>query len=122
MATKPQHFDANVVVCNGISDFRLQALSWCPWRRNILASGGGSRDGYIRIWNVSSGALKAEVNTHMQVSALKRVYLPGLYGVSLYAMSMSANPTRTQTHKKELVLPIAVMCFLGQTRIYSHVT
>ncbi|XP_076441153.1 cell division cycle protein 20 homolog [Babylonia areolata] len=45
-----------------------RALAWCPWRRNVLASGGGgSSDGYIRVWSVSAGAVKTEMDTGMQV-------------------------------------------------------
>lgn len=47
-----------------------QALSWCPWRSNILASGGGSADKSIRLWNVSSGESEGKVLTDSQVSGL----------------------------------------------------
>ncbi|CAG0913183.1 unnamed protein product [Notodromas monacha] len=39
----------------------VKALSWCPWRSYVLASGGGTNDRAIRIWNV---------DTQSQVSAL----------------------------------------------------
>lgn len=32
----------------------VKALSWCPWQRNLLASGGGTADRTIRLWNTSS--------------------------------------------------------------------
>ncbi|XP_025111414.1 meiotic fizzy-related protein 1-like [Pomacea canaliculata] len=47
-----------------------KALGWCPWRRGILASGGGASDGHIRIWNVGGQTLKTEVNTQMQVCSI----------------------------------------------------
>uniref|UniRef100_A0A8C8JDR1 Uncharacterized protein n=1 Tax=Oncorhynchus tshawytscha TaxID=74940 RepID=A0A8C8JDR1_ONCTS len=34
----------------------VKALAWCPWEHNILASGGGTRDCHIRIWNVNCGS------------------------------------------------------------------
>uniref|UniRef100_A0A8C3G413 Cell division cycle 20 homolog n=1 Tax=Cyclopterus lumpus TaxID=8103 RepID=A0A8C3G413_CYCLU len=29
----------------------VKALAWCPWQPNLLASGGGTSDRHIRIWN-----------------------------------------------------------------------
>ncbi|EOD39022.1 hypothetical protein EMIHUDRAFT_417498 [Emiliania huxleyi CCMP1516] len=34
----------------------VKALAWCPWQRNLLASGGGTADRMIRFWNSSTGA------------------------------------------------------------------
>lgn len=50
--------------------YHLQALSWCPWRPNILASGGGSADKTIRLWNVCSGESQGMAVTDSQVSGL----------------------------------------------------
>eukprot|EP01052_Picozoa_sp_SAG31_P032976 SAG31_NODE_3672_length_4001_cov_3.839313_3_plen_186_part_00 len=33
----------------------VKALAWCPFRSNLLASGGGTADRTIRFWNSSSG-------------------------------------------------------------------
>ncbi|KAH9707811.1 WD REPEATS REGION domain-containing protein [Citrus sinensis] len=30
----------------------VKALAWCPYQFNVLASGGGTQDGCIKIWNV----------------------------------------------------------------------
>jgi cell division cycle protein 20 (cofactor of APC complex) len=49
----------------------VKALAWCPWQRNLLASGGGTADRMIRFWDSSSGACKNEVDTHSQVCALQ---------------------------------------------------
>jgi hypothetical protein len=35
----------------------IKALSFCPWNRNILATGGGLLDGRIAFWNIISGKL-----------------------------------------------------------------
>ena len=29
----------------------VKALAWCPWQKNLLASGGGTADRMIRFWN-----------------------------------------------------------------------
>ncbi|KAL3912267.1 MAG: hypothetical protein SGPRY_008393 [Prymnesium sp.] len=34
----------------------VKALAWCPWQKNLLASGGGTADRMIRFWNTNSGA------------------------------------------------------------------
>lgn len=30
----------------------VKALAWCPWQRNLLATGGGTTDKCIKFWNV----------------------------------------------------------------------
>ena len=49
----------------------VKALAWCPWQKNLLASGGGTADRMIRFWNSNSGAMLNEVDTHSQVCALQ---------------------------------------------------
>ena len=49
----------------------VKALAWCPWQKNLLATGGGSADRMIRFWNTSSGQLISGVDTHSQVCALQ---------------------------------------------------
>ena len=33
----------------------VKALAWCPWQKNLLASGGGTADRMIRFWNANNG-------------------------------------------------------------------
>eukprot|EP00606_Chrysophyceae_sp_TOSAG23-5_P000045 GSChrysophyteH2.ASY1.ANO1.1313.1 assembled CDS len=49
----------------------VKAVSWCPWQRNVLASGGGTADRTIRIWNTSMGTNLRTVDTGSQVCALQ---------------------------------------------------
>jgi cell division cycle protein 20 (cofactor of APC complex) len=64
------------------ADFRLQhrisahsaavkALAWCPFQANLLASGGGTADRHIRLWNAATGACVGAVDTGSQVCALQ---------------------------------------------------
>ena len=46
----------------------VKALAWCPWKPSLLASGGGSADKHIRLWNACNGRMEAEINTESQVS------------------------------------------------------
>jgi cell division cycle protein 20 (cofactor of APC complex) len=48
----------------------VKAVSWCPWRTNLLATGGGSNDQCIKLWNVSSGKCTETIDAKSQVSSL----------------------------------------------------
>lgn len=48
----------------------FKALAWCPWQPNILASGGGTSDRHIRIWNANSGSCISALDTCSQVGFL----------------------------------------------------
>jgi cell division cycle protein 20 (cofactor of APC complex) len=48
----------------------VKALKWCPWQRNVLATGGGSADRQICLWNASSGRLLMSADAESQVTAI----------------------------------------------------
>ncbi|RKP26180.1 WD40-repeat-containing domain protein [Syncephalis pseudoplumigaleata] len=48
----------------------VKALSWCPWQTNLLATGGGTNDRNIHIWNSNNGALLSTIPTGSQVSGV----------------------------------------------------
>ena len=48
----------------------VKAIAWCPWQSSLLASGGGSADKSIKLWNVNSGSLINSIDTKSQVSSL----------------------------------------------------
>ncbi|CAN0920612.1 Cell division cycle 20.1, cofactor of APC complex [Linum grandiflorum] len=47
----------------------VKALAWCPFKRNLLATGGDD-DKTIKFWNTETGACLNSVNTGSHVSAL----------------------------------------------------
>ena len=47
----------------------VKALAWCPFHHNTLASGGGTADRKICLWNTSNGTCLNEVDTKSQVGA-----------------------------------------------------
>lgn len=49
----------------------VKALAWCPWKRNLLATGGGSADKQIKMWDVGIGACLNSIDTGSQVCALE---------------------------------------------------
>lgn len=48
----------------------VKALAWCPWQKNLLASGGGTQDKTMKFWNTDTGSLVQSMNTDSQVCAI----------------------------------------------------
>ena len=44
----------------------VKALAWCPFQHNVLASGGGTADRKICLWNTGNGQCLNEVDTKSQ--------------------------------------------------------
>lgn len=49
----------------------VKALSWSPYKSFLLASGGGSQDKTIRLWDCSTGQIHCTKDTGSQVVALE---------------------------------------------------
>ncbi|CAK6966889.1 cell division cycle protein 20 homolog [Scomber scombrus] len=62
--------ESQAVHCWSEHQGAVKALAWCPWQPNILASGGGTSDRHIRIWNVNSGSCITSLDTQSQISSL----------------------------------------------------
>ncbi|XP_051890866.1 cell division cycle protein 20 homolog [Pristis pectinata] len=52
----------------------VKAMNWCPWQSQILAVGGGMKDGHLRIWDTKSGSCIQDVDTRSQICSL--LWLP----------------------------------------------
>ncbi|CAI5969038.1 unnamed protein product [Closterium sp. NIES-65] len=48
----------------------VKALAWCPTQRHMLATGGGSSDKSIKVWNAQEGSLLSSTFTGSQVTGL----------------------------------------------------
>jgi cell division cycle protein 20 (cofactor of APC complex) len=48
----------------------VKAMAWCPWQKGVLATGGGTADRCIKIWNASTGSMLNSVDTGSQVCSL----------------------------------------------------
>lgn len=46
----------------------VKALAWCPYNYDLLASGGGTNDGTLKLWNVQRGACVRSIDTKAQAS------------------------------------------------------
>ncbi|KAG0746756.1 hypothetical protein G6F57_008077 [Rhizopus arrhizus] len=48
----------------------VKALAWCPWSRNLLATGGGRDDKKIHFWNTVTGTRANTIHAGSQVTSL----------------------------------------------------
>ena len=48
----------------------VKAISWSPYKRNLLISGGGKKDNSIKFWNIDEGKLINSFDTGSQVCQL----------------------------------------------------
>ncbi|XP_046850230.1 cell division cycle protein 20 homolog [Xenia sp. Carnegie-2017] len=48
----------------------VKALDWCPFQRNVIASGGGTADRHIRFWNAATGVCLNAIDTKSQVCSI----------------------------------------------------
>jgi cell division cycle protein 20 (cofactor of APC complex) len=79
----------------------VKALAWCPWQRNVLASGGGTADRMLCFWNTSSGKLLQQVDTKSQVCAIQwsksERELVTSHGFSQNQLTLWSYPTLAKT-------------------------
>lgn len=61
----------------------VKALDWCPWRIDILASGGGSKDKTVKFWDIETGTCENSMEVSSQVC--------GLYFLSKYKEMITAH-------------------------------
>ena len=57
-------------VINNYHTAAVKAMAWCPWQRHILATGGGTKDKTIKVFNCDSNKIIKNVETGSQVCAL----------------------------------------------------
>lgn len=48
-----------------------QAMAWCPWQNNLLATGGGTGDGQVHFWSSTTGARVNTLQTPTQISSVQ---------------------------------------------------
>lgn len=49
----------------------VKAISWCPWKSHLVATGAGTADRHLRVWNSSNGNCLYSVDTRSQISGLE---------------------------------------------------
>ncbi len=78
----------------------VKALAWSPHDRHVLATGGGSSDRTVKLWNASTGALLSSTDAGSQVSSLlwsphSRELLSG-HGFSENQLTLWSAPSMTR--------------------------
>ncbi|KAM0674515.1 ubiquitin-protein transferase activating protein [Gurleya vavrai] len=48
----------------------VKAIAWCPWKNGVLATGGGTKDKCIKVWNISDDELISDTTVDSQVCSL----------------------------------------------------
>ncbi|KAI3371999.1 hypothetical protein L3Q82_006870 [Scortum barcoo] len=81
----------------------VKAMGWCPWQRKMIATGGGCKDGELRIWDTESQTCVTSADTNSQICSLrwaeKKRYLVTGHGLPLHQVtcwtwkSLSLSPT-----------------------------
>ena len=93
----------------------VKALSWCPWQRNTLASGGGTADRTLRIWNASNDTAIKSVDTGSQVCSIQwsdaHKELVSSHGFSDNQLILWKYSNMTKVHS-QLYISISIICFL----------
>eukprot|EP00400_MALV-I_sp_L67-5_P000573 gene573-98_t len=49
----------------------VKAMAWCPFQPGVLATGGGTTCGRIKLWNVAQSRCMVTVDTYQQVTSLE---------------------------------------------------
>jgi cell division cycle protein 20 (cofactor of APC complex) len=78
----------------------VKALAWSPHERRVLASGGGTADRTIKIWNCATGAMTSSTDTGSQVCSLLwspfEKELLSSHGFSDYQLTLWKYPSMTK--------------------------
>lgn len=48
----------------------VKGMAWCPWQSRLLATGGGTNDRSIKLWNMNIGDCVDTIDTKSQVSGI----------------------------------------------------
>lgn len=51
----------------------VKALDWCPWKFNVLCTGGGTKDKTIKTWDADNGKLIKSTNVSSQVCTINHL-------------------------------------------------
>ncbi|KAM6035126.1 cell division cycle protein 20 homolog B [Theristicus caerulescens] len=103
----------------------VKAMNWCPWQSKVLATGGGMKDGILRVWDINREKIIQSAATDSQICSL--LWLPktselmtgqGLPGnqMKILKYPMLINSSELYGHKGR-VLHIAVSP--DQSRLFS---
>ncbi|MCI02472.1 cell division cycle 20.5 cofactor of APC complex-like [Trifolium medium] len=64
-------YSSNFLHCFKDHRAAVKALAWCPYDSAVLASGGGTDDRCIKLWNAQKGTNICSIDTKAQVCGLQ---------------------------------------------------
>ncbi|XP_051498786.1 cell division cycle protein 20 homolog B [Apus apus] len=103
----------------------VKAVNWCPWQSKVLATGGGMKDGILRVWDINREKIIQSTATGSQICSL--LWLPktselmtgqGLPGnqIKIWTYPILKNSSELYGHKGR-VLHVAMSP--DQSRLFS---
>ena len=48
----------------------VKGIAWCPWKQDLLATGGGAADCQLKFWNTTTGKCLKSIDTKSQISSI----------------------------------------------------
>ena len=64
------NFEIKPYAINNFHQAAIKAMAWCPWKRHVLATGGGSKDKSIKIYSGDHNKLLKNIETGSQICSL----------------------------------------------------
>lgn len=86
----------------------VKALAWCPYDSAVLASGGGTEDRCIKIWNVHKGTCICSIDTRAQARQT-HVFL---VSINVLYVIYACQKLRIPIHQ-ELITAVLIANYLG---------
>ncbi|XP_068952645.1 cell division cycle protein 20 homolog B [Petaurus breviceps papuanus] len=79
----------------------VKAMNWCPWQSEILAIGGGMKDGHLHVWDINTENSTQTPCTKSQICSL--IWLPNTkeiatgHGIPEHEVTLWSYPFLTQS-------------------------
>ncbi|XP_008838620.1 cell division cycle protein 20 homolog B isoform X2 [Nannospalax galili] len=99
----------------------VKAVDWCPWQSEVLAVGGGMKDGCLHILDINTGKSIQTPSTHSQICSL--IWLPKTkeiatgQGAPKNDVTLWTCPTLSRSGHRGRVLHLALSP--DQTQVFS---
>ncbi|XP_029019347.1 cell division cycle protein 20 homolog B-like isoform X2 [Betta splendens] len=90
-------------VCSMRQPSAVKAVGWCPWQRKLLATGGGWKDGALRVWDSQTGTCVTSVHTDSQICSLRwaerKEWLVTAHGLPHHQVALWDFPSLDTSHR-----------------------
>ena len=94
-------------------------MAWCPWQNRLLATGGGTNDRTVKLWNMNTGDCVDTIDTKSQVSGIfwnsEYQEIITSHGFPNHTLQIWKYPTKNKViitaRKFMFLLNLTVICF-----------